>query len=168
MPERSNLNYFVYHFFWLPVSVGALYISIQYFVVYHLLNFGNYDILFTITSCLLLSFINLGFALIGKERNQFVKDFSEYVIILYLSCMLSFFIHFCRFNFGTVRRCAFDLDISEVKNMHDVAILFTSVINIIFLCIIRRYKLKIRVLHFVLLILAMVAQFFYTRSFRMI
>ncbi|SIT21186.1 hypothetical protein [Chryseobacterium gambrini] len=168
MPERSNLNYFAYHFFWLPVTVEALYISIQYFVVYHLLNFGNYDILFTITSCLLLSFVNLGFALIGKERNHFVKDFSEHVIILYLSCMLSFFIHFCRFNFGTVRRCALYIDISEVKNMHDVAILFTSVINIIFLCIIRRYELKIRVLHFVLLILAMVAQFFYTRSFRMI
>lgn len=168
MLEKSKVKYFSYYFLLLPFVLGVLYISIQFLVVYCIFKDSDYDILFTITSCLLLSLITLGLTLCFKERSQFVKDFSEYVIILYVSCLLSFIIHFWRFNFGTIRRCAYNFDISEVKNIYNLTICFTTIINVIFFYIIRYNRLKFKRLYVILFILAMIAQFFFTRHFRMI
>jgi hypothetical protein len=168
MLEKSKIKYFSYYFLLLPFVLGALYISIQFLVVYCIFKDSNYDTLFTIASCLLLSLITLGLTLYFKERSQFVKDFSEYVIILYISCLLSFIIHLWRFNFGTIRRCPYNFDISETENLYNLTIIFTTIINVIFFYIIKYNRLKFKKLHVILFVLAMIAQFFFTRHFRMI
>ncbi len=166
--KESQIKYFGYYFLLLPFILGALYISIEFLVVYYIFKDSNYDTLFTIVSCLLLSFITLGLALGFKEKSKFIKDFSEYTIILYASCLLSFVIHVWRFNFGTIRRCRLNFDISEVENIYFLTILFTTIINVILFYIIKYNKLKFKTLHLILFVLVMIAQFFFTRHFRMI
>lgn len=68
----------------------------------------------------------------------------------------------------TFRRCAYNFDISEAKNIYDLTIPFTTIINVIFFYIIKYNRLEFKKLHIILLVLAMIAQFFFTRHFRMI
>jgi len=166
--EKSKIKYFSYYFAILPLVLGIIYISIEYFVIYILINNNKYDTIFTILSCFLLSFITLILSLCFRQKNQFIRDFSQYVIIFYISCLLSFILYFVRFNLGITHHCAYAFDISYVKNIYNLTIIFTTITNVIFFYIFKYYKLKFKQLHIAVFILAMLAQFFFTRGFRMI
>lgn len=167
MLEKSKIRYFSHYFLLLPSVVGAVYVLIQ-LAVDLILSDSNYWNLFTLISCCCLSFATLIFVTVFNKKSDFVKGVSSYVIILYVSCLISFILNFIRYNFGLSKHCAFNYDISFLLNVYIFAIILTTISNVIFFYVIVRLNLTFKWLYLLILLAAMIVQYFVTHSFRMI
>lgn len=160
MMENSKLKYFTYCFLLLPLTAVISYLMIRFFILYYVIDDGKYKIITPGVSYLLLSFTVLGLSLFFKRKNSFIKELTQYTVVLYISYVCLLMINGAGLNSAGSNLYSQNANAVELYRIYHITVIFTAFTVTILMCAVNFNALKFKKLHVVLLLLAIVVQHF--------